>query len=196
MWIDPQRVGTYNIFCAEFCGKDHAAMTSTLHVKSQKDYAQWLEDKINERYKALDLGAAMDPKSKEITSRDGPTLYGTYCASCHGPEGKGGLVAGARNLTSIEGWKNGVTVTAIFRTLTEGLEGTQMRSFAHLPAWDRFALAYYVLTFSTGEDRPEAEYEDFDALFIDYSLDQDRVPPKRRSIEEAMQLVVDEAKTR
>ncbi|UPM43850.1 cytochrome c oxidase subunit II [Halocatena salina] len=35
--------GTYQLYCAEYCGVGHSQMTGTIEVKSQADYQSWLE---------------------------------------------------------------------------------------------------------------------------------------------------------
>jgi DeoR family suf operon transcriptional repressor len=50
----------------------------------------------------------------------------------------------ARSFLATEGWKNGRKVTDIYRTLTEGIQTTQMRAFPNLTPWERLALAHYV----------------------------------------------------
>ena len=55
------------------------------------------------------------------------------CQPCHGPDGKG--VLPGTDLTSGK-WKHGSTVTAIAKTISEGIPGTAM-----LPAKDRFSEA-------------------------------------------------------
>jgi cytochrome c oxidase subunit 2 len=196
MWIDPERVGAFNVFCAEFCGRDHAQMVSLLRVVSTEDYARWVEEKLGERYRPIDIQKALDPASVVITKRDAPQLYATYCASCHGPDGRGGLVAGARSFTTLQGWKRGPKLTDIFVTLSEGIEGTQMRAFANLPPIDRFALAHHVATFYTGsEKRPEPTEDDKDAVVADYELEKNQMPPKRLPIDEAIRQIAAEAAT-
>jgi len=44
----PVKVGTYQTFCAEYCGKDHSAMLAKLHVVSEAEYERWLNDKSEE----------------------------------------------------------------------------------------------------------------------------------------------------
>jgi mono/diheme cytochrome c family protein len=81
---------------------------------------------------------------------DGKRLYDSYCAACHGAEGLGdGSAAAAldpkpRKLTVPDGWRNGHRVSDIFRTLTEGIEGTGMAAFDTLAPAERFALAHHV----------------------------------------------------
>jgi cytochrome c oxidase subunit 2 len=41
-WLKADRVGTYHIFCSEYCGTHHSAMIGRVIVMSPADYAQWL----------------------------------------------------------------------------------------------------------------------------------------------------------
>ncbi|MEX2027380.1 MAG: c-type cytochrome, partial [Pirellulaceae bacterium] len=43
MWFTPNRIGTYRLFCAEYCGTNHSRMTGRVIVMSPTDYAAWLE---------------------------------------------------------------------------------------------------------------------------------------------------------
>lgn len=196
IWLEPRKTGTYNIFCAEYCGKEHARMYTTLHVLSAEEYREWIEREIADKSRPIVIAEAMNSRSEEIQRRDGPALYQTYCSSCHGPDGKGGLVQNARDFTRLEGWKRSPRITDIFRTLTDGIEGTQMRSFKHLPAWDLFALAHTVAAFYTGPDRPVDTPEDIESLVQEYGLDKAMEPQKRISVDRAMEAVAREAEQR
>ena len=193
MWFQADRISTYNIFCAEFCGKDHSRMISRLHVLSSEDYEAWLEAQIARRFRPVDIAVAKNPEAEEIRECEPASLYATYCASCHGREGYGGLVEGARNFHEVADWKRGVQLDKVFRTLTEGIDGTQMRSFTNLSAWDRFALAHYVRGFSAGKERPESTDEELAKLVSDYKLDEQPVIRREFPIEDAMRAMAEEA---
>ncbi|HTR81739.1 MAG TPA: cytochrome c oxidase subunit II [Bacteroidota bacterium] len=47
-WFLPTKVGTYHLFCAEYCGTGHASMIGTVYVMDQADYQQWLAGKSGE----------------------------------------------------------------------------------------------------------------------------------------------------
>lgn len=85
----------------------------------------------------------------------GKQIFQNQCVSCHGEGGQGNGVAAAslnpppRNFTGDGGWKNGRSLSGIFKTLKEGIPGTGMASYATLPMGDRWALAHYVLTFNS-----------------------------------------------
>ncbi|MBI5325677.1 MAG: cytochrome c oxidase subunit II [Ignavibacteriae bacterium] len=44
MVIKPDKVGTYIIACAEYCGLRHSLMYSKVHVLSKKDFEKWISD--------------------------------------------------------------------------------------------------------------------------------------------------------
>jgi cytochrome c oxidase subunit 2 len=69
MWFEPNEVGEYHLFCAEFCGTEHAHMTGTVTVMEQADYQRWLD--------AQDAG--------DTLVSQGAALFRQYgCGGCHG----------------------------------------------------------------------------------------------------------------
>lgn len=194
LWFQAKKLGEYNVFCAEYCGKDHAQMYTVLKVLSQADYEAWVEQKITDKNKPIVIADAMNAESEEIKHRDGHKIFLTYCVSCHGKQGRGGLVEGARDFRQLTGWKKSPKITDIFRTLTKGIKDTQMRSYAHLPAWDRFALAHHVASFSKGPGQPVDTSEDAKQLVKDYDLEKPPPPRRQITIERAMTIIAEEAK--
>jgi mono/diheme cytochrome c family protein len=96
----------------------------------------------------------VDPKtlispSPELMLR-GKDLFEANCTSCHGSQGRGDGPAAAsmnphpRNFTSADGWTNGYEIPNIFKTLSQGVNGTSMSPFDYLTKKDRRALAHYV----------------------------------------------------
>lgn len=101
---------------------------------------------------ALGANAAEDPPAK--------ALFLQHCASCHGENGDGKgtakLERPARNFRE-GGFSNGNTPEAIFRTLTFGIPGTPMASFAQtLPEPQRRELAQFVITLGPPPDPNDA----------------------------------------
>jgi cytochrome c oxidase subunit 2 len=160
MWIEAKELGTYNIFCAEFCGAGHSSMLSKMHVVSQADYDAWVQKRIDERYEPVDAALAMNPDAEALQGYDGAALFKQYCVACHGKEGHGGGPYNARNLTSLDGWKSGTKLTDIVTTISRGLPGTQMRPFGHLPIRERLALMHYVASLNQSGVRPTPTEED------------------------------------
>ncbi len=67
MWFEATKVGTYPIFCAEYCGTEHSLMGGTVTVMEQDDYEQW-----------LDGGPPVTP------AQAGETLFQQMgCMTCH-----------------------------------------------------------------------------------------------------------------
>jgi len=113
----------------------------------------WLDPKEFPPQKGADI-PPVDPKtlltpSAQLIAR-GKTLFENNCTSCHGTQGHGDGPAAAtmnprpRNFANTDGWQNGYHAPGIFKTLTEGINGTPMASFDYLPKKDRMALVHYV----------------------------------------------------
>lgn len=92
------------------------------------------------------------PALTPVVLEKGKAAYAMNCLMCHGEKGDGNGVAGAamnpkpRNFM-VDKFKQGDKVDAVFKTISEGLKGTSMAGFGHLPEADRWALSYYVLSF-------------------------------------------------
>ena len=67
-WFTATKVGTYELFCAEYCGDQHSQMRGRVVVLPQNEYAEWL---------------AMRPPEKS-SAANGAELFKTYgCVTCH-----------------------------------------------------------------------------------------------------------------
>lgn len=80
--------------------------------------------------------------------RRGAQIYLENCASCHGTRGDGkgpqaqGLDPAPIDFTDVERARKR-SLFALYQVIGQGLEGTSMPSFAHLPSDDRWAVAAY-----------------------------------------------------
>jgi len=113
----------------------------------------------------------------------GKAVFQQNCVACHGSSGHGdgpasaGLNPHPRDFTKNEGWKNGYQLVGIYKTLTEGIKGSAMSSYAYLRASDRMALAHYVQSlgnFPHGPEDPAA----LGALAKQFASAGERVPNK------------------
>lgn len=112
---------------------------------------------------AIDVSAVQDPWIyQDSLAAHGKVAYQASCAVCHGAQGKGdgpagaGLVPPPRNL--VEGnWTQGGSAIELFQTISNGIEGTSMAAFAHLPVVDRWALVHYI--HSITENKVETDPE-------------------------------------
>lgn len=73
MWFLPEKEGRFHIFCAEYCGTEHALMIGNLHVVSPEVYEAWLSTGATQQVAASD-----DPVAA------GQTLWEVNCMmACH-----------------------------------------------------------------------------------------------------------------
>lgn len=75
-----------------------------------------------------------------------------YCSGCHGPDGRGNgptsqtLARRPPNFLSpsVAGYTNGLSKQGVLKTLNEGIPGTQMPKYSHLPEEVKAEIAEYV----------------------------------------------------
>lgn len=72
-WFKATRIGSYHLFCAEYCGTDHSRMTGEVVVMSQPAFARWL---------------AAQPQADDLASHGAKLFAGLGCSGCHGPSGR------------------------------------------------------------------------------------------------------------
>ncbi len=73
-WFTPTKVGTYHLFCAEYCGTQHSGMIGKVIVMEDSDYQAWL--------RGVPRG--------ESPAQAGEKLFtGLACNNCHLENGQG-----------------------------------------------------------------------------------------------------------
>lgn len=106
--------------------------------------------------------AAKAPKETPELVAKGKAAYAVNCLMCHGEAGDGNGPAGQalnpkpRDFAK-DPFKQGSKPEEVFKTLTEGVQGTPMVGYAHLPDEDRWALTYYVLSFVPKNAKKDAK---------------------------------------
>jgi|TARA_B110000261_G_scaffold131051_1_gene147064 cytochrome c oxidase subunit 2 len=64
-WMEPTRVGTYDVLCAELCGTGHAYMRGTVLIDTDEDYALWISEQTTfaemSTYQKIELTNLGDP---------------------------------------------------------------------------------------------------------------------------------------
>jgi len=140
----------------------------------------------------VDIFKMKDPTDELL--QKGKELYTTNCASCHNETGAGGgpasvgLNPAPRNFTSPDGWKNGRTLSAIYTTLEEGIEGGSMISYNFLTSQDRISLAHYIRK-EFMQEPPVDSDDDLSALNSLYNLSAGMEVPAQIPVSVAMEII-------
>jgi cytochrome c oxidase subunit 2 len=71
IWFEANKVGTYHLFCAEYCGTAHAGMGGRVVVMTPSEYEQWLR-----------MGAADEP----LVAAGERLFQQLGCSGCHSPQ--------------------------------------------------------------------------------------------------------------
>ncbi len=78
-WFEATIPGTYDIYCAEYCGIDHAQMITKVHVLPKAEFETW-------------YAKAKVAKEEEAQSNPGQSLYNSKgCIACHSTDGTAGV---------------------------------------------------------------------------------------------------------
>ena len=130
---------------------DADALAAAIETKAApdavRDRANALRDRLIDAY---DLPTLPD---RQPDLARGAALYDTACASCHGLTGQGDGPAGAGLDPPPSDFHDAERmaqrgVYGLYNTITLGVDGTGMASYAHLSEDDRWALAYHVAGFA------------------------------------------------
>ncbi len=70
MWFTPTRVGRYHIFCAQYCGTNHAIMGGYVTVMEPADFERWSN--------TGNVATAISSQGERLFRENG-------CTGCHGP---------------------------------------------------------------------------------------------------------------
>lgn len=90
-WTKVDEPGIYRGQCAELCGKDHGFMPIVVEVKSEADYAKWLDEQhqINAQAAAAEKASLNASASMDELMTLGESTYVAHCAACHQVSGTG-----------------------------------------------------------------------------------------------------------
>jgi cytochrome c oxidase subunit 2 len=74
LWFEATKVGTFHIFCAQYCGAFHAGMIGSIIVQEPDEYERWLSGGAP--------GESMEQAGAKVFQANG-------CPTCHQADGKG-----------------------------------------------------------------------------------------------------------
>lgn len=85
IWINPTKVGTYPVVCAELCGVGHGVMRSKVIVMEQADFDAWLA-KAKGTLAGSTAGATAASAPGDAAA--GKTVFEAKCSGCHADLGQ------------------------------------------------------------------------------------------------------------
>lgn len=149
VWFKANEVGTFKGQCSQICGKLHGYMPITVIVKSETDYAKWIEEsKVRFGAKpltaSLPASASVEDANKKFTLAEakevGIKIYAANCIACHQTTGKGmpGAFPALSGSKVVQG-----PIDAQINVLLNGRPGTAMVSFARLSDSELAAVITY-----------------------------------------------------
>ena len=98
VWFTATEPGSYDIFCAEYCGTGHSAMITSVEALSEADYTAWLTP----------AEASGEPRGLIVINEQG-------CTGCHSLDGSAGI---APSLFQLAGKQRKVVVAGLTKQLT------------------------------------------------------------------------------
>lgn len=128
LWFKPERLGTYPVYCAEYCGTNHSRMWASVVVLSGRDYNDWMSGQMPEAVEhagtVADLGGgAIGEQGLTSMEEQGRTAASRYgCLSCHTIDGQRHIGPSWRGLYGkTEQLEHGRTVVADEDYLTRSM---------------------------------------------------------------------------
>ena len=85
LWFLPDEIGSYDLFCSEYCGVAHSSMITKVQVMARKDFDDW--------YQGGAPAAAVATAGKKQIKKAGAGLDGAAliqvkgCVACHSTDG-------------------------------------------------------------------------------------------------------------
>lgn len=135
IWFEATKIGSYPIWCAEYCGVSHSLMRGEVNVLSPEDYAKWLREGRSEA-KVADCGEGPGScAGGDLVQLGRAVAIRRACVACHTLDGQrhvgptwSGLYGSERTLA------DGRRVIADEAYLTESMMEPSAKVVAGYPA--------------------------------------------------------------
>ncbi len=119
LWFEPTKVGTYHLFCAEYCGTEHSLMIGKVVVMEPSEFQAWLSESPHHVTRGALSGSPREI-GRELFTQKG-------CITCH--KGASGIMG--PSLTGVFGRErklsDGRTVVADLAYLRESILAPQAK---------------------------------------------------------------------
>jgi cytochrome c oxidase subunit 2 len=121
LWFLPDQVGSYDLFCTEYCGLEHSNMITKVEVMEQKAYDAWYKSGAVQETDEASEKHHGGTTSKKTAGPDGAQLVQVKgCIACHstdgapkiGPTFKG--IFGKKEIVTRDGKEREITVDEAF----------------------------------------------------------------------------------
>jgi cytochrome c oxidase subunit 2 len=80
MWFIPGRVGSYDLFCAEYCGLEHSYMFTGVRVMPKDEFDSWIED-------TTAVAPVVGTETTSLAAQGFEVLRRNGCIACHSSDG-------------------------------------------------------------------------------------------------------------
>jgi cytochrome c oxidase subunit 2 len=88
LWFLPDQLGSYDLFCTEYCGVGHSDMITKVEVMPQKDFEAWYSQGTNTSDTGVKKAAAGRETRAVPASHEGAKLIQVKgCVACHSTDG-------------------------------------------------------------------------------------------------------------
>ncbi|MBO9130300.1 cytochrome c oxidase subunit II [Bacillus sp. 165] len=87
MWLEADKPGVYNGFCAEFCGPSHALMQFKVKAVDESEYKAWIAEMKDQKGQ---------PAVASASAAEGEKIFNQSCIGCHAVDAGDNRPASAR----------------------------------------------------------------------------------------------------
>jgi cytochrome c oxidase subunit 2 len=83
LWFLPDEIGSYDLFCTEYCGVEHSSMITKVEVLQEKDFEAW----YGAAAKVATPSSAPENKKKKPEPEGAVLVRVKGCLACHSTDG-------------------------------------------------------------------------------------------------------------
>lgn len=125
LWFTPTKIGTYDLFCTEYCGQSHSTMLGKVHVLSPEAFTRW------EKGDELETGGVALAPDLPPAERGEKLYTKSGCNACHSIDGVDGIGPTFKGLFGkTENLQDGSTVVVDENYLSESIYEPQAKMVA------------------------------------------------------------------